>query len=220
MSANLLVIFDCDGVLVDSERLIQDVDLAMIRALGWPITRAEILEQHLGRTEEEVTANIERVLGRPVPEGFTKARQDAYAEAFSSALTEVPGARAAVEELHEHGHDTCVASSGSHDRMRLTLGLTGLGPLFVGRIYSADEVARGKPAPDLFLLAAREQGHRPASCVVVEDSPSGAAAARAAGMRVIGYSGLTPREYLSRADEVVDDMADLVAAVGRLRSVS
>ncbi len=220
MNSTLLVIFDCDGVLVDSERLIQDVDLQMIRALGWPITRAAILEQHLGRTEDEVTANIERVLGRPVPDGFAKARQDAYVEAFGSALTEVPGARAAVEALHDRGHDTCVASSGSHERMRLTLGLTGLRPLFEGRIHSADAVARGKPAPDLFLLAAREQGHRPASCVVVEDSPSGITAARAAGMRVIGYAGLTPREYLSGADAVVDDLADLVPAVERLTSVS
>ncbi len=216
MSPHLLVIFDCDGVLVDSERLIQDVDLEMIRELGWPITRAEILEQHLGRTEEQVTANIERVLGRPVPDGFAEARRAAYVQAFTNSLTEVRGARAAVEELQERGHDTCVASSGSHERMRLTLSTTGLRPLFEGRIFSADEVARGKPAPDLFLFAARQRGHEPASCVVVEDSPSGVTAARAAGMRVIGYAGLTPCNYLSDADEVVDDMADLVTALERL----
>ena len=218
MGSKVLVIFDCDGVLVDSERLIQDVDLAMIRELGWPITRAEILEQHLGRTEDEVTANIERVLGRPVPEGFAEGRQAAYVRAFTSRLTEVRGVRAAVEELHGRGHDTCVASSGRHERMRLTLGRTGLRPLFEGRIYSAEEVDRGKPAPDLFRFAARQRGHEPASCVVVEDSPSGVTAARAAGMRVIGYAGLTPRDYLSSADEVLDDMADLVSAVDRLTS--
>ncbi len=130
----------------------------MIRELGWPITRAEILEQHLGRTEEELTANIERVLGRSVPDDFAEEREAAYAQVFTSGLTEVPGVRAAVEEIQGRGHDTCVASSGSHDRMRLTLGTTGLRPRFEGRIFSADEVARGKPAPDLFLFAARQRG--------------------------------------------------------------
>lgn len=220
MSTELLIVFDCDGVLVDSERLIQDVDLRMIRELGWPITRREILEQHLGRTEGEVTANIERVVGASVPEGFAAARQAAYTRAFTSGLTEVRGVRTAVEQLVERGHDTCVASSGSHERMDLTLGITGLHHLFAGRIHSADDVARGKPAPDLFLFAARQHGHPPASCVVVEDSPSGVTAARAAGMRVIGYAGLTPRDLLSGADEVVDDMAALVPAIERLASAS
>ncbi len=152
-----------------------------------------------------------------MPDGFAKDRQDAYLRAFASSLTEVPGVRAAVEELQARGHDTCVAS-GSHERMRLTLGTTNLRPLFEGRVYSADEVDRGKPDPDLFLFAARRRDHAPASCVVVEDSPSGVTEARAAGMRVIGYAGLTPRDYLSSADEVLDDLTDLVAAVDRLTS--
>jgi HAD superfamily hydrolase (TIGR01509 family) len=211
-----LVIFDCDGVLVDSEPLIQDVDMRMIGQLGWPIIRAEILEQHLGRTEEAVTANIERVIGRPLPQGFAEARHAAYAREFTSRLTEVTGVRTAIETLQQLGHDTCVASSGSHERLHLTLGLTGLGHLFTGRMYSADDVSRGKPAPDLFLLAAGRMGHDPRGCVVVEDSPSGVRAAGAAGMRVIGYAGLTPPRALRGADAVIDDMTRLASAVERV----
>jgi HAD superfamily hydrolase (TIGR01509 family) len=211
-----LLIFDCDGVLVDSERLIQDVDMRMIGELGRPITRAEILEQHLGRTEEAVTANIERVIRRRLPEGFAEARRAAYARELTSRLTEVRGVRRAIETLHQVGHDTCVASSGSYERLNLTLGLTGLGDLFEGRIYSADDVSRGKPAPDLFLLAAERMGYDPGACLVIEDSPSGVHAASAAGMRVIGYAGLTPSRALREADEVIDDMALLVSAVERI----
>ncbi|MFE4469069.1 HAD family hydrolase [Leifsonia sp. NPDC056824] len=213
-----LVIFDCDGVLVDSERLAQDVDMRMIGELGWRITRREILEQHLGRSEAAVTANIERVIGRPVPDDFTERRRAAYEQAFTDRLTEVPGVRRAVHDLHGSGHETCVASSGSHARMRLTLGMTGLWALFEGRIFSAEDVTRGKPAPDLFLHAAAQLGHRPERCVVVEDSPSGVAAARSVGMAVIGYSALTPPELLHDADVLIDEMAGLNDAIGALRA--
>jgi HAD superfamily hydrolase (TIGR01509 family) len=211
MSARL-VIFDCDGVVVDSERVVQDVDMQMIAELGWQISRDEIFQQHLGRTEEAVTANIERMTGRPVPAGFSQARQAAYEAAFSDALTEVPGVRNAVVALHSVGYDTCVASSSSHRRLRLTLGLTEMNRLFAGRVYSADDVFHGKPAPDLFLHAARQMGHSQASCVVVEDNPAGVAAARAAGMKVVGYAGLTPGHMLE-ADVVIGDMDQLVEAV-------
>jgi HAD superfamily hydrolase (TIGR01509 family) len=207
------VIFDCDGVLVDSERIIQEVDMAMIAELGWPITREEILSQHLGRTSTEVAANIERHLGRALPPDFQTARDAAYAQAFRASLVEVPGVRSAVYELQATGWQTCVASSGSHARMRLTLGVTGLRSLFEGRIYGAEDVARGKPAPDLFLHAARDLGAIPAECVVVEDSPSGVAAARAAGMPVVGFAGLTPRAALADADVVITHMDVLVETV-------
>ncbi|MFF2029276.1 HAD family hydrolase [Arthrobacter sp. NPDC058192] len=192
MNSLPLVIFDCDGVLVDSERLVQDIDMRMIGGLGWNITRQEILEQHLGRSEDAVMANIARRIGRPVPEDFPQCRRSAYEQDFKDHLKEVSGVRQAVQELHGVGHDTCVASSGSHATMRLTLGKTGLRTLFEGRIFSADEVAHGKPAPDLFLHAAEQMGYRPERCVVVEDSPSGVAAALSAGMAVVGYSALTP----------------------------
>lgn len=207
------VVFDCDGVLVDSERLIQEVDMAMIAELGWPITREEILSQHMGRTSAEVAANIERHVGRALPADFQAVRDAAYTEAFRSSLVEVPGVRSAVCELQAAGWQTCVASSGSHARMRLTLGVTGLRALFEGRVYSADDVARGKPAPDLFLHAARDLGVAPDLCVVVEDSPSGVAAARAAGMPVVGFAGLTPRAALADADVVITSMDVLVPTV-------
>lgn len=165
MSPGPLLIFDCDGVLVGSERLIQDVDMRMISGLGWSITRAEILEQHLVRSEQEVTTNIERVLGRPVPKGFAEARRVTYAAESTSRLTEVKGVRRAVMTLHQCGYETCVASSGGHERMNMTLGLTHLFELFRGRIYSADEVVQGKPAPDLFLLAADHMGRNPRACL-------------------------------------------------------
>ncbi|MGH3385485.1 MAG: HAD family hydrolase [Nocardioidaceae bacterium] len=137
MGGSALVIFDCDGALVDTERLVQAVDMQMISELGWPITRDEILEQHLGRSEAAVTENIERHLEQPVPPDFVLRRHAAYMRAFSRHLTEVPGVRAVAEALLVAGHDMCVASSGSHERMALTLGRTGLLPLFEGRIFSA-----------------------------------------------------------------------------------
>ena len=210
------MVFDCDGVLVDSERIIQEVDMAMIAELGWPITHEEILSQHLGRTSAEVAANIERHLGRALPPDFHAVRDAAYAEAFRSSLVEVPGVRSAVSELQAAGWQTCVASSGSHARMRLTLGITGLHSLFEGRVYSAEDVARGKPAPDLFLHAARDLGAAPSACIVVEDSPSGVAAARAAGMPVVGFAGLTPRAALADADVVIPHMDLLVETVTAL----
>ncbi|MFJ4026180.1 HAD family hydrolase [Paenarthrobacter sp. NPDC089989] len=208
-----LVIFDCDGVLVDSERLVQDIDMAMISSLGWNISRQEILEQHMGQTEDAVLANIERRIGRPVPDDFAKRRRSAYKQDFKERLDDVPGVRQAVVELQTIGHDTCVASSGSHSKMRLTLGKTALRPLFEGRIFSADDVAHGKPAPDLFLHAASSMGYRPGHCVVVEDSPSGVTAALAAGILVIGFAGLTPAKMLHRASIVIDDMADMPRAI-------
>lgn len=206
-------IFDCDGVLVDSERLIQQIDMAMIAELGWPITREEILAQHLGHTEAEVAANIERRIGRELPPAFRSDRDAAYAAAFRERLVEVPGVRASVEGLVASGWQVCVASSGSHARMDLTLGVTGLQDLFRGRIFSADDVARGKPAPDLFLHAAREMKAPVTQCVVIEDSPSGVRAARAAGMPVVGYAALTPAAFLADATTVIGSMDELVPAV-------
>lgn len=158
-------------------------------------------------------ANIARKIGRPVPEDFAQCRRSAYEQDFKDHLTEVSGVRQAVHELHGVGHDTCVASSGSRARMRLTLGKTGLRTLFEGRIFSVDEVAHGKPTPDLFLHAAEQMGYRPERCVVVEDSPSGVAAALSAGMAVVGYSALTPAKLLQGATTVVDEMADLHEAI-------
>ncbi|MFB7513360.1 HAD-IA family hydrolase [Streptomyces sp. NPDC056144] len=175
------VIFDCDGVLVDTERLAVRLQTELGAELGWPLTADEVVERFIGRSKESIVGQLTERLD-PV---------DGVPEALA-ALT-LP---------------SCVASSGSHEKMRHTLGRTGLYEHFAGRIYSATEVPRGKPAPDLFLYAARRMGVDPAACAVVEDSAPGVAAARAAGMRAFAYTGgPTPASRLEGPGTVVfDDM--------------
>ena len=211
------MIFDCDGVLVDSERLIQEVDLELIRGLGWPITREEIFAEHLGRSEDAVIANIERRLGRAVPAGFRQEKAAAYDTVLRERLVAVPGVAEAITLLRDSGMRMCVASSSRHARIRLSLRLTGLHTLFAEEhLFSAEDVVRGKPAPDLFLHAAASLTAPPQLCVVVEDSPAGVEAAKAAGMRVIGYCALTPAELLGEADSLVTRMTDLPGAIAAL----
>lgn len=212
-----LVIFDCDGVLVDSERLIQEVDMELIRGLGWPITRAEIFAEHLGRSQDAIIANIERRLGRAVPAGFLHERAAAYDTVLRERLVAVPDVAEAITVLRDEGMGLCVASSSPHSRIRMSLRLTGLQPFFAEEhVFSAEDVARGKPAPDLFLHAAATLTVPPRLCVVVEDSPAGVEAAKAAGMRVVGYSALTPADLLGDADALLSRMADLPAAIAAL----
>jgi HAD superfamily hydrolase (TIGR01509 family) len=202
-----LVIFDCDGVLVDSERLAVRVEARLITELGWPLTEDEVLQRFVGRSDAHMHGEIERVLGRSVPEWPDRYQAELHA-AFDAELQPVDGIHDALADLP---YGTCVASSGTHEKMKLTLGHTGLLPFFDGRIYSTVEVSRGKPAPDLFLHAAARSGSVPERCVVVEDSRAGVEAARAAGMRSLGYAGgLTPASWLEGPDTVVfDDMARL-----------
>lgn len=203
-----LVIFDCDGVLIDSERLAVKVDAHILAELGWPLTEAEIVERFVGKTSEAMIAEIEAHLGRPMPPGWQDEIEPRYRRAFEAELAPVDGV---VDALDEIAVATCVASSGSHEKMRFTLGLTGLHDRFAGRIFSASEVAHGKPAPDLFLYAAHRMGVSPAACAVVEDSAYGVQAARAAGMRAFAYAGgLTPAHRLAGPGTVVfDDMHKL-----------
>jgi HAD superfamily hydrolase (TIGR01509 family) len=145
-------------------------------------------------------------LGRPVPEGWEIELDVAVRDGFRRELRPVPGI---VEALEEITLPTCVASSGSHEKMRLTLGLTGLWDRFAGRIFSTDEVERGKPAPDLFLHAASHMSTPPEECIVVEDSPFGVAGAKAAGMSALGFAATTPSARLHDADAVFTAMEDL-----------
>ncbi|HKE50376.1 MAG TPA: HAD family hydrolase [Actinomycetes bacterium] len=186
MSETELVIFDCDGVLVDSEHISVRLEVTLLAELGWELTEAEIAERFLGRTDQYMIEQIEAHIGRKLPAGWPEETALRYREALATALRPVDGV---VEALDRIDTQTCVASSGSHDKMAFTLGLTGLYPRFEGRIFSSSEVANGKPAPDLFLHAARQLGVEPARCVVVEDSRAGVAAARNAGMRAFGYAG-------------------------------
>ena len=209
MSAPIsLVIFDCDGVLVDTERIAVRIDVVVLARLGWTLTEAEVIERFMGRSDEEMTLEIEAHLGRRLPASWEEPFRHLYREAFAAELEPVPGI---VEALDAIAIPTCVASSGTHEKIRFTLGLTGLYERFAGRIFSVSEVARGKPAPDLFLHAAARMGVAPAGCAVVEDSRYGVEAARAAGMRAFGYAGgLVPRRALEGPDTVVfDDMREL-----------
>ena len=196
-----LVIFDCDGVLVDSERLSVRIDVQVLAHLGWHLTEAEVIERFVGRSDASMVAEIEAHLGRPLGEGWDAAFQPLYRDLFAAELAPVDGI---VEALDQITLPTCVASSGTHDRMRFTLGLTGLYDRFAGRIFSATEVRHGKPAPDLFLHAAERMGVEPARCAVVEDSRHGVAAARAAGMRVFGFAGgVTAARHLEGPGTVI-----------------
>jgi HAD superfamily hydrolase (TIGR01509 family) len=203
-----LVIFDCDGVLIDSERLAVKVDVQVLRELGWPLTEAEVIERFVGRSDRDGRAMIETHLGRKLPEGFDEALEHRYRETFATALTPVDGV---LEALDRIAVPMCVASSGTHDHLRYTLGVTGLYQRFAGRIFSADDVENGKPAPDLFLHAATQMAAKPRHCVVIEDSRPGVQAARAAGMRVLAYAGgLSAVEMLTGPNTTVfDDMRQL-----------
>jgi len=206
-----LVIFDCDGVLVDSERLSVAVEARLLGELGWPVTVEEIVDRFVGRSDSHMLREIESELGRPVPE-WTELYENARDEAFRAELQPVDGIFEVLDHLDGIGVSSCVASSGTSEKMELTLGLTGLHERFAGRIFSATEVERGKPAPDVFLHAAERLGVDPAACVVVEDSPSGVQAARSAGMRCVAYrSGLVPSDRLIGPDTVlIDDLRQLL----------
>jgi HAD superfamily hydrolase (TIGR01509 family) len=212
-----LVIFDCDGVLLDSERLAVKVEVELLAELGWPLTEAEIIERFMGRSDASMYAEIEAHIGRPLPDNWAGYAASHYRAAFEAELTPVEGI---VEALEEISIPSCVASSSTHEKLEHSLRLVGLYDRFEGRIFSATEVAHGKPAPDLFLHAAQAMGVPPPGCVVIEDSRYGVEAARAAGMRVVGFAGgLTPAQALAGPGTIVfDDMRDLPELLGRQRS--
>jgi beta-phosphoglucomutase-like phosphatase (HAD superfamily) len=228
VTAGSLVIFDCDGVLVDSERVTVEIEARYLAEIGWPLSHADIVERFLGRTEDVMVEAIEDHLGRPVPAEWRRRWLADTEAALDNSLEAVPGVRDAIDALVHAGYGICVGSSGRPEKIARNLTTTGLLALFdvdgaagpIGRphaIFSAVEVARGKPDPDLFLLAAQTMGVQPPACVVVEDSRYGVTAALAAGMRVIGFSGgLTKAADLATADVVIADMRELPAAAAGL----
>jgi len=199
---------------VDSERIAVRVDRVVLERLGWPLSETEIIERFMGRSEAYMTSEIERAIGRPLAAGWDGEFSPLYREALAAELEPVDGI---LEALDRISSPTCVASSSTHERLRFTLGLTGLLPRFEGRIFSATDVAHGKPAPDLFLHAATTLGANPARCAVVEDSIYGVQAARAAGMHTFAYAGgLTPADRLAGpATTVFHDMRELPGLLDR-----
>jgi HAD superfamily hydrolase (TIGR01509 family) len=181
-----LVIFDCDGVLVDSERIAVKVDQVVLATVGIALTEAEIIDRFVGRSASVMDQAIEKQLGGPIPKDLRQRWEDLYRRAFEIDLKPVDGINEALAELRQ---PACVASSSEPRSLRHKLALTGLLPRFEGRIFSASQVRRGKPAPDVFLYAAAQLGVPPEGCVVVEDSQYGVEAALAADMHVLAYAG-------------------------------
>ena len=195
-----LVIFDCDGVLVDSEPISNRVLAEMLSAQGLPTTPTEARRDFEGKLLKDVVRLAEKRLGRSLPDGWLADFERTRAHAFARELRPVPGAAEVVQGVRAAGVDVCVASQGKLAKTRLTLGLTHLCGLFPdGALFSADSVRRGKPHPDLFLHAASRMEVSPGRTVVVEDTPSGIKAAVSADMRAIGYAKDTPAKRLTNA---------------------
>jgi HAD superfamily hydrolase (TIGR01509 family) len=205
-----LLILDNDGVLVDSEPIANRVLAELLTECGQPTTYEESVRDYLGGTLRLVREAVEPRLGRPLPDDF----EDRYHERlFARMRVELSAVTGVVAALDAVDLPMCVASSGTHERIETALATVGLLERFAGRIFSADDVARGKPHPDLFLYAAERMGAEPGRCLVVEDSPHGVAAAKAARMAVIGYAGLTPAGRLAGADVVITHMAELPVTI-------
>ncbi|WP_416896352.1 MAG: HAD family hydrolase [Minwuia sp.] len=207
MADTELVIFDCDGVLVDSEPPANRVFAAYLNEHGLALTVDEVMRTFVGLSLKSCVEIALDRYGVRLPDDFIPELRRRTEIVLAEEVQPVPHVRGAVGLL---ACATCVASSGEFGKMRLTLGRTGLLDLFEGRLNSATEVSRGKPAPDLFLLAAERMGVEPARCAVVEDSPFGIEAARAAGMRALGFCGGGHRDLERDAPLLVGAGADIV----------
>jgi HAD superfamily hydrolase (TIGR01509 family) len=206
-----LVIFDCDGVLVDSEPISHQVIARLLSAEGLPITPEQARRNYEGVLLAELVADAEKRLARSLPDGWLARFEHERAEVFRRELAPVAGAAEAVERVLAGGVGVCVASQGKLEKTRLSLDLTGLRRLFPDdALFSAYSVERGKPYPDLFLHAAERMGAEPAGCVVVEDTALGVRAAVSAGMRALGYCADGEPSGLRRAGaEVLHTLGEL-----------
>ncbi len=193
------VIFDCDGVLVDSEGLMNREFRTMLGEIGLTYTAEETTRTFMGRSMKSCMQIVESRLGHAVPDDFLDVLDRRAYAVFERDLRPVMGVEAVLDALDRAGTAYAVASSGSHDKMQTTLGITGLYPRLAGRITSATEVAHGKPAPDVFLLAAERLRTPPEQCVVVEDSLLGIEAALSAKMRVIGFATMISADDMRNA---------------------
>jgi len=215
-----LIIFDCDGVLVDSEVLACRVEMTVLQQLRHPISAEEFRRRAVGRSRRDNQAMLEGLWGRPLPADYTEQVQSRLFETFRTELVPVAGMPELVGRV---ATDRCVASSSPPDRLALALALGGYAPLFGDAVFSAVEVPRGKPAPDLFLHAAGRRSVPPDRCLVVEDSVPGIEAAKAAGMVAIGFAGGSHCDSshgaalrAAGADEIAADAASLARLLDNL----
>ncbi|MGW2467595.1 HAD family hydrolase [Streptomyces bauhiniae] len=205
-----LILFDNDGVLVDSEPISNRHLAAYLTELGHPTTYDESLRDYMGAAMHRVHDTVLERTGKRLPVDFDDVFHARVFAAFEQELRPVAGVEGVLEKLSADGVPYCVASSGSHERIRVGHRVTGLDRWFDDdRIFSSQDVGRGKPAPDLFLYAAERMGVAPGRCLVVEDSPLGVQAARAAGMDVYGFTAMTPPEKLAGATQLFSTMGEL-----------
>jgi HAD superfamily hydrolase (TIGR01509 family) len=202
-----LVIFDNDGVLVDSEPHAITVLTELLTELGLSSSYDENFERFVGSSVGRVRRLAEAEMGRQLPRDFEDRYYAELFDRFRRELQPITGVKTALKQIDA---PKCVASSGPHTRIRLALEATGLWGEFEGNVFSRDDVERGKPAPDLFLLAAKSMRARPDRSAVVEDSPLGIEAANAAGMTSFGFAASTPKERLRAATgDIFTKMQDL-----------
>lgn len=201
-----LIIFDCDGVLVDSERISCRCTAEVLGEAGFEVGEDAVLAKYMGLSDESMKARIEAEWGLALPVDFTEAIQQRTLSAFETLLQPVDGVEAVLDVLTS---PRCVASSGTPERIRRALSVTGLLSRFEPHLFSAAMVEQGKPAPDLFLHAATRLGVAPSQCVVIEDSTFGVKAGKAAGMRVFGFAGASHVEPDSHVRTLIEAGADL-----------
>ncbi|MGF1474310.1 MAG: HAD family hydrolase [Geminicoccaceae bacterium] len=214
MLENHLIIFDLDGVIVDSEPIAARIEAEMLREAGLTIDEREVLKRFLGRSEDQMRRSVEIELGRPLHEDFTAELRSRVLAAFENELLPIPGIAAVLRRLTG---PRCVASSSALERIRTSLKIADLFSQFSPHLFSASMVERGKPAPDLFRYAASQMGIPIARCIVIEDSTAGVRAGKAANMTVFGFVGGShliadqdgDRLREAGADVVFDRMSDL-----------
>ncbi len=182
-----LVIFDCDGVLVDSEGIANRIIASQLSKLGWHMTPHEAEQRFLGMTLPDMTPLIEANIGHPVPAEFGPSLMAEFLHRLTTDAIAIPGAIAALDGVTALGMPWRVASNSSHEEMGAKFHRLGISARVAGRTHSYQDVARGKPAPDIYLAAAAAEGVSPAECLVIEDSLTGVRAGRAAGMDVLAY---------------------------------
>jgi HAD superfamily hydrolase (TIGR01509 family) len=208
-----LVVFDCDGVLVDSEPIANEVGAEWITELGWPMDAAEARARFLGLSDTAMFALIEQKIGRSITADEIAQNHKLITARFEAELQAIPGVVAVVEDLAARSIPLAVASSGERAKILTNLAKVGLLNYFGDQISSATEVAEAKPAPDVYLLAAQKAGYKPRDCIAIEDSPNGVLAALRAGMQVIGFTRETLASDLTTvgAHQVFATMAEVHA---------
>jgi HAD superfamily hydrolase (TIGR01509 family) len=194
-----LVIFDCDGVLVDAEAGSDAIVSGLLAELGIDLSPAEVHLRTQGISDRDMWRMFAHDFGRPMPASLKGRYRQHEAVFLKQSAVAIPGVEDVLQSLAERSQPMCVASSGTRAKMRISLGVTGLAGYFNGNVFSASQVRHGKPAPDLFLFAAERMGVPSLDCIVVEDSLNGVRAAVAAGMKVLAFSRTVPESELEHA---------------------